>query len=211
MEVDGHNYLIPIDADIKEKSDTPYEAISLDKITSRMQNAKNRLNIVVLDACRNDPFERAIGKGGLAKTEPIGLFISFSTGAGQVASDGRVGENGLFTKSLIKYMQEPLTLQDVFRKTREEVYEASNHKQFPAIYDQTIRGYFYFTIPDDDIIERDIQKSSYVYDSISSSNIVDQNYEYSSSKKSIKSTKKKSFESIMDEEFNEFMRRMEEE
>ena len=209
IEVDGRNYLIPIDANIEEKSDTVYEAFSLDKITARMQNAKNRLNIVVLDACRNDPFSRAVGKGGLAKMEPIGLFISFSTGAGQVASDGRVGENGLFTKSLIKYMQKPLKLQDVFRKTREEVYEASNQKQFPAIYDQTVKGDFYFTFPDNETLKENIYGNSYNYSSIDTSQNVNGTYRRAT-RKSIRSGKK-SFEKRMDDEFEDFVKDMEEE
>lgn len=155
IEVEGQNYLIPIDAKIEAKSDTEYEAIALDKITKRMQNIGNRLNIVVLDACRNDPFNRAVGTGGLAKVEPIGMFVSFSTGAGSVASDGKSGGNGLFTKSLIKNMKKELDLRDVFQKTRKEVYQASNHKQFPAIYDQTINGKFYFTQPRAIKVERE--------------------------------------------------------
>jgi len=147
IEVDGQNYLIPTDAKIEAKSDTEYEAVALAKITKRMKNAGNRLNIVVLDACRNDPFSRGVGTGGLAKIEPIGMFVSYSTGAGSVASDGASGQNGLFTKSLIKHMKRGLDLQGVFQETRKEVYQASNHKQFPAIYDQTINGKFYFTPP----------------------------------------------------------------
>jgi len=147
IEVDGQNYLIPIDAKLDEKSDAEFEAISLNKITKKMQNAKNRLNIVILDACRNDPFSRSAGVGGLAKTEPIGLFVSYSTGAGSVASDGKAGENGLFTKYLVQNMKRSLDLQDVFQQTREDVYVASNQKQFPAIYNQTINGKFFFTIP----------------------------------------------------------------
>ena len=147
IEVDGKNYLIPVDANIKEKSDTEYEALALDKITKHMQNIGNRLNIVVLDACRNDPFSRSFGRGGLAKTEPIGMFVAYSTSAGSVASDGKLGENGLFTSSLIKHMQKGLNLRDVFQKTRAEVYAKSNKQQFPAIYDQTINGNFYFTSP----------------------------------------------------------------
>jgi len=146
IEVDSQNYIIPIDANIKDKDDTEFEAFALNRVTKKMQNAKNRLNIVILDACRNDPFSRG-GGGGLAKTDPIGLFVSFATSAGKVASDGSSGKNGLFTKYLIKYMQEPnMTLQNVFKKTREMVYEESNQRQFPAIYDQTIRGDFYFTL-----------------------------------------------------------------
>jgi len=148
LEVDGENYIIPIGADIKEKSDTEFEAIALNQILKRLDALNSRFNIVILDACRNDPFSRAIGVGGLAKIEPpIGLFVAYSTGAGGVASDGRVGENGLFTKYLIENIKRPLDIQQVFRRTREEVYEASSNRQFPAIYDQTIRGDFYFTPP----------------------------------------------------------------
>jgi uncharacterized protein YcfL len=75
------------------------------------------------------------------------MFVSYSTGAGSVASDGASGQNGLFTKSLIKHMKRGLDLQEVFKETRKEVYQASNHQQFPAIYDQTINGKFYFTPP----------------------------------------------------------------
>lgn len=147
IEVDGQNYLIPVDARIEAKSDTEFEAIALNRITKRMQNIGNRLNIVVLDACRNDPFSRSIGIGGLAKVEPIGMFVSYSTGAGSVASDGRAGGHGLFTESLIKHMKRGLDLRDVFQQTRIDVYTQSNKKQFPAIYDQTINGKFYFTEP----------------------------------------------------------------
>ncbi|NEW61542.1 caspase family protein, partial [Sulfurovum sp. bin170] len=133
IEVDGENYLIPTDADIKEKSETESEAISLTKITNRMQNTNNRLNIIILDACRNSPFSRAMGSGGLSKIEPRGLFVSYSTEAGKTASDGRVGGNGLFTKHLINYMKVPgLNLTDMFKKTRESVFIESNEKQFPA-------------------------------------------------------------------------------
>ena len=145
IEVEGQNYLIPTDSKIKEKSDTEDEALNLNKITKHMQKIGNRLNIVVLDACRNDPFSRGIGIGGLAKTEPIGMFVAYSTGAGSVASDGKLGENGLFTGSLIKYIKRGLSLRDVFQQTRAEVYKKSNKQQFPAIYDQTINGNFYFT------------------------------------------------------------------
>jgi len=147
LEFNGQNYLIPTDAKIGAKSDTQYEAVALNKITDRIKKIGNRLNIVILDACRNDPFAKASGVGGLAKAEPIGLFVSYATGAGQVSSDGRVGGNGLFTQYLIENMKKPLPLQDVFKATRASVYEASGGNQFPAIYDQIVKGDFYFTLP----------------------------------------------------------------
>lgn len=148
LELNGENYLIPVDANITVKSDTEFEATALRKITTRMQGIANKLNIVVLDACRNDPFAKALGIGGLAQTQPpVGLLVSYATGAGKVASDGRLGENGLFTKYLVENMQKPLTLQEVFRETRHSVALASNQKQRPAIYDETTNSDFYFTIP----------------------------------------------------------------
>jgi len=144
MELEGKNYLIPIDATPKKMIDVEFDSLPLDRITKNMQRANNRLNIVILDACRNNPFIRG-GGGGLAKSEPIGLFLSYATEAGKVALDGERGGHGLFTENLIKYIKEPLNLQQVFKKTREAVYNASNKKQFPAIYDQTINGEFFFT------------------------------------------------------------------
>jgi len=195
IELDGQNYLIPIDAKLDEKSDAEFEAIALNKITKKMQNAKNRLNIVVLDACRNDPFSRSVGTGGLAKSEPIGLFVSYSTGAGSVANDGKEGGNGLFTKSLIKYMQQELDLQDVFQKTREEVYDNSNQKQFPAIYNQTIRGKFFFTLPT--LSSKALETPKEV------------NYNPHKKKKSLsKSSSNKDFTKKMNDDFDSFMNDM---
>ena len=195
IELDGQNYLIPIDAKLDEKSDAEFEAIALGKITKKMQNAKNRLNIVVLDACRNDPFSRSVGTGGLAKSEPIGLFVSYSTGAGSVASDGKEGGNGLFTKSLIKHMQQELDLQDVFQKTREEVYDNSNQKQFPAIYNQTIRGKFFFTLPTSSDKELETPKEV--------------NYNPHQKKNSLpKSSSSKGFTKNMDDDFDSFINDM---
>lgn len=151
IEVGGQNYLIPTNAKLKKKLDAEFESIALNRITKNMQDANNKLNIVILDACRNDPFARTVGEGGLAKSEPIGLFVSYATKAGKVAQDGEVGTNGLFTKYLMHYMQQPLTLQEVFQKTRASVYQASSGVQFPAVYDNTINVNFYFTKPNNKI------------------------------------------------------------
>ena len=151
IEINGRNYLIPIDANLSEEIDVEFDSIILDRITKKMLSSKNRLNIVILDACRNNPFTKGLN-GGLAEiTPPVGLFVSYSTGAGKVALDGIPGQNGVFTKYLVKYIQQKgLTLQDVFKKTREDVYKSSHKKQFPAIYDQTINGgEFFFIIPDE--------------------------------------------------------------
>jgi len=150
IEVNNINYLLPIDATLKYKRDVKYEAINLNDIIDDMKEARNSLNIIILDACRNNPFSdtRAVTKGGLAEVKaPRGLFISYSTGAGNVALDNKKGDNGLFTKYLIEYIKEPLTLQEIFRKTRTKVKEESNGEQDPVVYDNTINSKFYFTQP----------------------------------------------------------------
>jgi len=106
-----------------------------------------RLNIIILDACRANPFLVSRGEyGGLAKVTPAkGMFVSFATEAGKIAKDNKNGENGLFTKNLIKYMKKPWKLQKIFQEVRTEVYEESHERQRPVVFDKTVNGDFYFT------------------------------------------------------------------
>ncbi len=102
VQVGGVNYLIPLGANITRQSQVEFEAISANRVMASMEAAGNRLNMVFLDACRNNPFKgnrfRAIG-GGLAavRNAPKGSLISYATGAGNVAADGK-GRNGTYTK-----------------------------------------------------------------------------------------------------------------
>ena len=163
LEIEGENYLIPIDASIEDKDDVDNDSIAVDGILKKMQRSGNRLNIAVLDACRNDPFSKG-GSGGLAKVEPEGIFVAYATSAGKVASDGRRGTNGLFTKHLIKYMkQDGLALYDVFKKTRAGVYIESGKKQRPAIYDQVIGEEFFFTLPTKAPLKDRVKKEETTY------------------------------------------------
>ena len=144
IEVDGNNYLIPIDADIYVKPEVKYNTLAVNEIVGKMEDSNNRLNIVVLDACRNDPFSR--GGGGLAQINSAkGMYISYATAPGDVASDGS-GRNGLFTKHLIKNIAIPnQTLNEVFKQTRMGVYEDSRDKQLPWSNSSVI-GDFYFKL-----------------------------------------------------------------
>ena len=111
VQVGGVNYLIPIGANITRQSEVEFEAISANRVLASMEAAGNRLNMVFLDACRNNPFKgnrfRAIG-GGLAavRNAPKGSLISYATGAGGVAADG-AGRNGTYTKNLLRYIGQP--------------------------------------------------------------------------------------------------------
>jgi hypothetical protein len=150
LEIDGKNYLIPVNADIHEKIDAEFEGVDVDYLIQKLDKAGNRLNIIILDACRNDPFSRGVG-GGLAPINNAkGMYIAFATAPGEVASDGD-DRNGLFTKYLIKYIQTPnLTLDEVFNKVRESVYQQSNKKQLPWS-NSSIIGNFYFQLNNKEI------------------------------------------------------------
>jgi len=112
LQVSGENFLVPIDAYIPQEEDVKYAAVSLGMVLSRMTTAKNNLNIVILDACRNNPFARSwrgyrdVGNNdGLAKiSPPTGTLVLYSTVPGSVASDG-TGRNGLFTEALLKQVR----------------------------------------------------------------------------------------------------------
>jgi hypothetical protein len=146
MEVEGKNYLIPTNAKITSKKYVKSKSVSIDIIVSAMEEAKNRLNILVLDSCRNDPFNRS-GTGGLAPINSAkGIYVAYATAPNKVAEDGE-GENGLFTQHLIKYInQEGLKIEDVFKKVRTEVRKDSNGNQIPWS-SSSIEGDFYFTFP----------------------------------------------------------------
>ena len=147
VNVGGQNFLVGTDSVLKDEDEVEYEALALNFLTKKMKNSKSRLNIIVLDACRNNPFGRS-GGGGLAPvSNASGMLVAYATEAGSVASDGKSGKNGLFTKHLITAMNESgADLAKVFKRTRQKVYKESDGEQSPGIYDQTL-GEFYFTLP----------------------------------------------------------------
>jgi len=148
VQVGGNNYLIPIGAVINGEAEVKYEAVDVGFALAQMEEARNRLNIVVLDACRNNPFERSFRSlsqsRGLASIEAsVGTLIAYATAPGRTASDGS-GRNGLYTKELLTAMRSPgLKLEDVFKRTRAEVRRQSNNQQIPWEA-SSIEGDFYF-------------------------------------------------------------------
>jgi uncharacterized caspase-like protein len=143
IEIDGTNYLIPIDATLERDIDAFDEAISLDRILTVVEPAR-QLRLVILDACRDNPFNktmkrtigaRAIGRG-LAKVEPASpnTLIAFAAKAGSTANDGDTN-NSPFTAALVKYLPRPgLDLRKAFGFTRDDVLKATNNRQEPFIY-----------------------------------------------------------------------------
>jgi TPR repeat protein len=146
MQVKGSNYLIPVGADIATEEDVTTEALDANTVLARMDSAKNRVNLVILDACRNNPFARSFRSAsrGLAQMEaPSGTFVAFATAPGSTASDGD-GRNGLYTQHLLRALKEPgLKVEEVFKKVRVGVKLASRDAQVP--WDSSsLTGEFYF-------------------------------------------------------------------
>lgn len=147
MQVEGQNYLIPVNAKIESESDIKYEAVDAGLVLGKMEDAGNQLNIVILDACRNNPFSRNFRNAvtGLARMDaPTGSLIAYSTAPGAVAADG-VGRNGIFTKHLIKHLTAPdLTVEQVLKKVRIDVAAETGQRQIPW-ESSSLMGEFYFS------------------------------------------------------------------
>lgn len=134
VQVDGDNYLIPIDAKIARQSDVRYKAVNIGQILGAMSEAKDNLNIVILDACRDNPLPRSFRSAsrGLARLEgPKGTIIGFATSPGSVAADGE-GDNGVYTKHLLANMSKPgISIEQVFKKVLQGVNSETKGEQTP--------------------------------------------------------------------------------
>ena len=136
MQIDSENYLIPIDAKLERKQDTPYEAQALGKILGAMEDAANNVNIIIIDACRNKPFNRGWQRSsqaeGLAPVQAVrGSYIAYATAPGDVADDGK-GRNGTFTAQILKHIKTPnLSVEEMFKRVRQGVLEDTNNQQIP--------------------------------------------------------------------------------
>jgi uncharacterized caspase-like protein len=136
MQLDSENYLIPIDAKLERKQDTPYEAQALGKILGAMEDAANNVNIIIIDACRNKPFNRGWQRSsqaeGLAPVQAVrGSYIAYATAPGDVADDGK-GRNGTFTAQILKHIKTPnLSVEEMFKRVRQGVLEDTNNQQIP--------------------------------------------------------------------------------
>jgi uncharacterized caspase-like protein len=146
MQIDQENYLVPVDFELKDEASVRYDAYPASKVHDRVARAGVRLNIVILDACRNNGFTSSrSGSAGLAAMNAArGSFIAFSTAPGSTASDNPRGRNGLFTSYLLETIRKPgLKLDEVFNQVRQSVYQASENKQL-AWTSSSVIGDFYF-------------------------------------------------------------------
>jgi formylglycine-generating enzyme required for sulfatase activity len=151
VQYGGRSYLVPIGADTKlrDEEDIDPFCVPVDRVTSKMQLADNKINILILDACRS--FAVVGGtknlQTGLAEvSSPIPqLLVAYATTPGSVAADQLSGANGLFTGSLLKHLRTPgYDLHKVFLETRKDVYELSGKRQLPGVADYVTNDFFFF-------------------------------------------------------------------
>jgi len=137
VQIDGRNYLVPIDAKSIMRATLAFELVDVDRVLSGLDD-ESRANIVILDACRDDPLETrtasrsANARGGLAAYSDVasGMLIAFATAPGKTAADG-TGKNSPFTTALLKYMKTKVEVNEMLRQVRVEVYNATNKQQLP--------------------------------------------------------------------------------
>jgi len=148
MQIDGENYLMAVDTKFDKEIDAKYSSLPLNKIIEVMEKGKNATSIIILDACRNNPYESrwrsASAIRGLAPVyAPKGTIISYATSPGQVALDG-LGDNGAFTASLLKHLSsQNVTIEDLFKRVRNTLSAATSGKQVSWEH-TSLMGDFYF-------------------------------------------------------------------
>lgn len=149
VQASGTNYLIPVDADIESEADLEASAYDVERVLHAMRLAQNDVNIVILDACRDNPLPKARGvERGLARMDaPSGTFIAYAAAPGQTAQDGDNGTHGVFTGELVNAMSEPgVPLEQMFKKVIAGV-KADTHGRQQPWSEASIQGDFYFHAP----------------------------------------------------------------
>jgi hypothetical protein len=147
VQARGHNYLVPVDAEIQTEADLEDVAVDVNYVLNMMDDAQNALNIAILDACRNNPFARSfrLAQEGLAQVKaPTGTLIAYATPPDSVAADGG-GANSPYAEELTKQIQvSGVLLETMFRRVAEQVSSRSGGRQEPW-YSANVKGDFYFS------------------------------------------------------------------
>jgi len=149
VQVKGKNYLLPTQVRLPSERDVEYETLSAQYVLDQMEDVGNGFNIVLLDACRDNPLPqkrtRGAAKGGLAEMrQPKGSIIGFATSPNDTALDG-AGRNGIYTKHLIEALKTPgLTVEGMLKKVRDGVWDETDGRQVPW-ENSSLRGDFCFS------------------------------------------------------------------
>jgi hypothetical protein len=148
VEVKGRNYFIPVNADIQREDEIADQGLDVSLVLEKMSTAGKGVNILIVDACRDDPFGRSFRSSsrGLANMDaPRGTIIAYATSPGKVASDGD-GRNSPYTKNLVRAMQQPnKPIEQVFKEVRRAVQEETKNQQTPW-ENTSLSGDFYFRV-----------------------------------------------------------------
>lgn len=134
LQLDWHNYMVPVDARMSKAADVAEQAVDINTVIDAFKGAGNRMNILVLDACRDNPFAGTTTGKGLAQLDaPPGTFLAYATAPGNVAEDGDVKSgNGLYTQFLLEELKRPVAkIEDVFKRVRLQVRQKSQGRQIP--------------------------------------------------------------------------------
>lgn len=134
LQLNDHNFMVPVDAKLNKANDIPKETVDVSEAIAAFKSAGNRMNIIVLDACRDNPFGRSTSLKGLAPIDaPAGTFLAYATAPGNVAEDGdEKSANGLYTSFLLQEMKRPnARIEDVFKRVRYQVRQKSDGRQVP--------------------------------------------------------------------------------
>ena len=148
MQITDQNYLIPVDFQARTAVDAKYKAYPAQRVQENLEAAGAAMQIIVLDACRNNPFRswRGGGDGLAAMQAGRGTYIAFATSPGKTAGDRGSGQNGLFTGELINVLREPgLSIDQVFNRVRDQVAKKSQGQQLPWST-SSVTGEFYFKV-----------------------------------------------------------------
>jgi Flp pilus assembly protein TadD len=140
MQINGENLLVPVDFTAGNERDAATQCLMLDRVQKALDGSHARLTVLIIDACRTNPFHysRSWGKGLAPVDVALGSYVAFASSPGQTADDNSRERNGLFTKFLLSNMTQQPRVAQLFRTVRETVYEASGHRQTPWIEDQMI-------------------------------------------------------------------------
>lgn len=147
MQIDGRNYLTAINTNFDREIDAKYSSIPLDKVIETMEKGSNKTDIIILDACRTNPYERrwrGVDSRGLAPVyAPKGMIIGYATSPGQVAYDGD-GHNGAYTDALLRHVSTPdITIEDLFKRVRNTLSSSTRGRQISWEH-TSLMGDFYF-------------------------------------------------------------------
>lgn len=149
IESDAVNYLVPVNADIRKRTDIAPQSLSVKRVADRLASSGNQLNILIIDACRDNPFPQSVAPSGTSGLVPMGavygVFIASSTGPGKIAFDGDDGHSP-YTRALAEAIVSPgEKLEDVFKSVRRHVRLSTREQQIP--WESTALEFDFYFVP----------------------------------------------------------------